>query len=300
MPEQESQPYGVEPPPIRPPHIWPVPVFAPEILPETAPEKAVCLQCGYSIRGLPTAHNCPECGTPIARSLRGNLLEFSSTDYVQSLHTGVTVILIAVIAQIAVICLVVAAMAVFGVFAGRRGSSPPDLQLWMSIAMLPVTAAQLLGWWLFSAPDPAILGTEKGQSPRNIIRISVAVTAGAAVLDLLVRAMATRRPEVAMLAMLAGTVTTVASIVQFFASMLYLRWLAPRLPDRSLEEQAKRNIWMLPLIYVVGFCILFIGPLVAMVIYLLMLNRFRIRLWDIRLRQPSNPQHGIALRRRLY
>ena len=47
-------------------------------------------------------------------------------------------------------------------------------------------------------------------------------------------------------------------------------------------------MWLLPVIYVVGFCALKLGPLVALVMYLLMLNGVRIRLRTIRERQAQD------------
>ncbi len=35
---------------------------------------APCVHCGYDLRGLPANGRCPECGTAIARSIRGDLL----------------------------------------------------------------------------------------------------------------------------------------------------------------------------------------------------------------------------------
>ena len=42
-------------------------------LPALASDLA-CRKCGYHLRGLPTNGMCPECGTPVAISLRGPLL----------------------------------------------------------------------------------------------------------------------------------------------------------------------------------------------------------------------------------
>ena len=38
---------------------------SPQVLPDT--DLTICLHCGYSLRGLPAGHNCPECGHPSDR-----------------------------------------------------------------------------------------------------------------------------------------------------------------------------------------------------------------------------------------
>ncbi|MDZ4755999.1 MAG: hypothetical protein SGJ11_16070 [Phycisphaerae bacterium] len=55
----------------------------------------VCLVCGYSLNGMPREALCPECANPVARSLRGNMLEYADRRYVMSLLHGATIVVIA-------------------------------------------------------------------------------------------------------------------------------------------------------------------------------------------------------------
>ena len=83
-----------------------------------------------------------------------------------------------------------------------------------------------------------------------------------------------------------------AGLVQFFAAMLYVRWLATRIPARDIHERAQNYLWLLPVIYLVGSCII-IGPLVASILFLLLLNSVRLRLKSIREHQArAFPQAG--------
>jgi len=54
-----------------------------------------CISCGYDLRGLMTDWNCPECGTPIRNSLRGDLLEFCDPKWVGRLAMGARLVYIA-------------------------------------------------------------------------------------------------------------------------------------------------------------------------------------------------------------
>ena len=69
--------------------------------------------------------------------------------------------------------------------------------------------------------------------------------------------------------------------------MLYLRWLAPRLPDDEVDAWARRLMWLGPLLVTVGALIV-VGPLIAMVLYWNLLDRVRRNLKQIMHRQSSS------------
>jgi hypothetical protein len=46
--------------------------------------------------GLPTEGKCPECGTPVDRSLSGDLLKYCDPHYARQLLTGSTLIVASV------------------------------------------------------------------------------------------------------------------------------------------------------------------------------------------------------------
>ena len=237
-----------------------------------------CLNCGYNLRGLSESGNCPECGTPVWRSLRGNLLIFSAPEYLAMLNRGLLCILIAVIAKFAFMIVGIGALALF-----RQDAMGLYLAITTTVP-LGIGALSLVGWWMFSAPDPAIIGNEKGSGPRKAIRAAVIVSASCSVLALASQ-YAMRPTESAQIATgVAGVMEGIAWLVTFFASMMYISWLAPRIPSRDLDLQARRYMWMIPLIYVLGACVI-VGPLVAAVLYYLMLNNIRITLQSIRQKQ---------------
>lgn len=85
-----------------------------------------------------------------------------------------------------------------------------------------------------------------------------------------------------------GLVAGIAALVQFFASLLYVRRLAPRLPSPAIAERAKTYMWLLPLIFIGGSCIV-IGPIVALVMYLVLLNDVRLLVEHARREQDRLP-----------
>ena len=70
-------------------------------------------------------------------------------------------------------------------------------------------------------------------------------------------------------------VGNLAWIVQYFAAMTYLAWLTPRIPDEQAARDAKRLMWLGPVLYVLLACLLMIGPLIATVMYFVLLDRVR-------------------------
>ena len=90
-----------------------------------------CIECGYDLFSLDPAGRCPECGYDIELSLRSDLLEFASPDWLSRLVQGTTVILWTVIAANAVSFLIplVGARLPF-VFSLRWIVTVPSAGLW--------------------------------------------------------------------------------------------------------------------------------------------------------------------------
>ncbi len=241
-----------------------------------------CRRCGYELRGLPAGGRCPECGTLVARSLHGDLLRYSDERYLAALHRGVVLILAAVAAQLVIVVLSI----VVGFSMAWARPPATTLPFLVSLAAAAVSLVLLLGWWLFSAPDPAFAGTDRGTTARGVVRATVAsealLTAAGAAVDAW-STTAIGQP-VDVLVMAVGAAQLLASAVRFFASMLYLRWLATRLPNPQVDARAKRLMWLGPLLYTVG-ALVCIGPLIAIVLYWNMLNWVRLDLLRIRAEQ---------------
>lgn len=241
--------------------------------------EVVCFSCGYSLTGLSREGVCPECGVPISRSYEDDQLVHSAPEYLRKLHLGVTIILASVIGSLLI------GFAVMGLTMASVGQAP------LIAAVLSVLAsiASAAGWWLFSEPDIK-LEHHGGQGARRFIRISVLATISIAVINFVgtfvsdefaaggQQMFAGGTSVWAVLAIVMWVVGMAAWAVQFFASMLYLRWLAPRFPDWKLFKDAKRFMWLGPLLYTVGMVACGIGPLVALILYCAMLFTVRRQL----------------------
>ena len=264
------------------------------------PIQGLCRGCGYDLAGLAVSGVCPECSKPVADSLRGDLLAFAGSEYIAKLHTGVWYILAAIILMVCMAILGFVVAMVIGVGAGAPGSAHQFLE-WGSLAgSLVGTGLSIYGWYLFSTPDPAGHLLDPGDRPRRIVRIAVLVTAAITLISTVIQFLepaAARNPWVgrgntpagfmAVLAIVLMIAGFIVWIVQFFAAMRYLQWLAPRIPDTKLAKRARTYVWLLPVIYVPGALACGLGILVALVMYYNFLDAFRKALKRIAAAQVS-------------
>jgi hypothetical protein len=309
MAEESNQSYSLEAPPQAPHQSWPAageisntaikrvwpPQPAPADLfaaPQEVPPEARCVVCGYMLRGLATGGRCPECGTSVLRSIQGNLLKFSSAAYLAALHRGVFIILAAIVMQIVLFVVMIVGAFPLLRMAGSLTQNARVAQIFLYGAQLASIAASLAvvyGWWLFSTPDPAILGVNTGATARHVVRVTLVINAVTTIANSLLELALPPTPQMQIVLVAAAIVGLIAWVVQFFASMCYVQWLAPRLPDMRVHKRARLLMWLGPLLYTVGALACGIGPLVALVLYWNMLNWVRIDIKALRAAQ-SDPE----------
>ena len=270
-PVEDGQGYRLEAEPPSPPAAHPADG---NLESDTVGDDAICLQCGYSIRGLPHGGRCPECGTPIERSLQGNLLRYSSPAYLATLNRGVLLILAAIAAQ--VICILGGLILIAWLTAKGWNDVARVSELLLSTASTGLSVVLLIGWWLFSAPDPAFVGAGGGTTARKVVRATVAA---AAVLTAMATVAETLAPSIDAAA---NSLLVVVQAVKFFAAMLYLRWLAPRFPDDVIDSRARLLMWLCPLLVTIGTSGCFIALIIALVLYWSLLNSVQNEISRIR------------------
>lgn len=256
-------------------------------------QTTLCIQCGYELNGLSVDAKCPECGTAINRSIRGDLLEFSSPDYIRKLHTGLILvqrmILLSIILGLG--GFVLGLIAPILVTSGSLGINLLFQAIGIGAAILSAW-----GWWQLSEPDPSQLSTNKGETPRKLIRIAIAAQVAATLLanvigffvpaTSLFAPPAPGTPPAVGLGQVLSICVMIANLAAyglwFFAAMLYLRWLAARIPNPRAVERASKLRWLGPLLYTVGTLCVGIGPLIALVLYYNLLGWIRTDLKRIR------------------
>jgi len=200
-----------------------------------------CRRCGYNLRGLREDGCCPECGTPIGLSTRGDLLRFANPAWAERLALGIKYILWGLIISIVV-------GAVGGCATGVLGGNVALLHVVSLLAGL----IGVYGAWLLTSPDPSGIGEDRHVTARKIVRFALLVGLLGECLQI-VQTAATTLPSVAtilllLLAGLAGLVGVVGEIAKYF----YLEKLADRIPNPKLAGQARFLRWALGVTFGLG------------------------------------------------
>lgn len=263
----------------------------------TTHHDAVCLSCGYSLSGLGANGRCPECDTPIERSIRGIGLAAASPDYVLSLRRGATITWISVLVDV----LWFASFPVLLSLAEEKViplSVDAALRIVTLLDLVGVTLG-LVGWWLLSSPDPS--GSRRFElRSRRVLRTMLVLSAAWAIVQCVVQFIpAIGRTEWHVLAgnlqfgpstvwsttlIVALSIRTAFMLLRFarfWVGLIYLRALAALIPSPPLHARCTRQIWLIPLLSTLGFVLLGLGPVVAIFMYLRTLWRFRRTLGEI-------------------
>lgn len=128
-----------------------------------------CIVCGYGLRGLARTGVCPECGSDVARSLRGDRLRYADQHWLACIHLGMNVVWWCVAAGMIVI-IAIALMAVTGIAWRPSGWHPPGsvpgsvgsapnvpIVTWLAtIIVLAWSAAMIVGLWLLTIREPRL------------------------------------------------------------------------------------------------------------------------------------------------
>ncbi len=252
-----------------------------------------CRSCGYDLRGLTMADACPECHWPVKRSVSEALLVNSPPEYLRLLRAGITLV---IVAQFASLGAGVVAFAASMTTALGAMSGPGAQLIEVGVAML-VSASSLVGWWLFSTPDPALAADEQRTNSRRVLRGFATATLASYLLMFVLRVLYLENVipsgtpiiiDVAGTPMTLGSwveiafgglalVTMLMGLVVLSVAMAYLSGIAARIPNPGLQRETKRMVW---LVWVLG--LLPCGTsLVSFILLLIYLFRTRAALGNV-------------------
>lgn len=203
-----------------------------------------CRRCGYSLRGLSLGTVCPECAAPVRLSLLGDFLAASDPSHVARLLRGALLVEIALYLGVLLSC-IASPLALIVTAPSRPGLGTALV----GAVHLALGAAGLIGWWLLSTRDPGGQSSARGEGARRTLRVCLAVSAGSTLLGAGGAASSLLIPDPFLRSQLVRggvLIGSVTGIVQYFASVAYVRVLAARIPSADLGSTA-RTAMVMPL-----------------------------------------------------
>lgn len=253
-----------------------------------------CLSCGYDLAGLPESGRCPECASPIERSLRGNLLRFASSAYLRTLRTGATLVLVA---SLLYVFDWIPRLTIGAIFLWLGVNLSDALGAALNISAL---AAMLFGWWMLSTPDPAFVGLDDSRDWRVRLRWLLPFAATIILCNAIARFVFagslgasntfTSGPVSISLSYgeLLGWLSRLLHTLVIFAGLKYISALSLRVPSRHLRKGAIDCAAMIGIL--IGLIVLmilfgiggkFIGFLTAVVVILVLSAVVVLLVWLI-------------------
>jgi hypothetical protein len=187
-----------------------------------------CRKCQYNLRGLPVAGLCPECGTPIGLSIRGDLIRFSDPVWVNRLAWAAKLLLISLYATAAFFFIGV------GVLRLTRRLDP----LINACLYVAVNSIGYYATWILTTPDPSGLGEESYGTARRLARVAIFTALFNHILIYIQRVSAFP-PVVNQSVDIIKSSLWCFSVVGVVATMEFIRGLMFRIPDDALADRAK-------------------------------------------------------------
>lgn len=211
-------------------------------------EDLTCRSCGYNLRGLNPKIACPECSTPIDRSIHGDLLQFCDPAWVGRMAKGLQLIIIGLLVNVAYGIVVGSVIYLLTPTGTTMMTTTTAIAGAIGAALSLIT---VIGVWRLTTADPGQAEAEQPLTARRLARWCILARVAAAPLGLIVNPFGgtvggTPGPTFTPLltiAMAGNIALRMIALIGTGAGLIYLRQLALRIPRESLAKQTRTVMW---------------------------------------------------------
>ncbi|MFN0137379.1 MAG: hypothetical protein ACKVS9_14845 [Phycisphaerae bacterium] len=212
-----------------------------------------CRQCGYNVRGLHVDRQCPECGTAVAVSARGDGLEFCEPKWVRKVSLGAGMLIVGpLLALLAIIGFLAFAVLIVMLLGNRSGNADPLFTFavcTLPVAFLGGTFISYSGMWYVTAREPLAFESRQRSNSRTVVRLGLVMAIVSPVLQLIASNTTLPRAVEVLLIL----VNIPIALIGLYAVRQYYRWigeLARRLADAALESRCRMLSTWVPIGFV--------------------------------------------------
>ncbi len=202
------------------------------------PSDPLCVHCAYNLRGLASDGRCPECGTSIARSIRGDLLWQADLAWLTRVSGGFTLTKDCFVTWLAGLAAGLTERLVLGSSEVSNFLEP----VWATT----IATLLLVGIFRVMTPDPRLSLREQPIALRRIVRL-----AAIAALLLGVSMFIPFSKSTGAASILSDTFAVVM-VFTFVAATYCLVHLAERIPDAELAKRTKTSTRRFAVCFAVG------------------------------------------------
>jgi hypothetical protein len=231
--------------------------------PSTSPladdgDDVLCIACGYSLRGLSAEGDCPECGLPVEKSLRGNRLADADPGWLKRIARGqawlsIGVSILSWTMSVGLIVLILLPIAILAV-------SQPNARFlgivfstgWILAAVLLGGGfiASCIGGFLVTTLDPRESLRESPTASRALARWSLCAACGIIIVGSTLNTIGPLASAWWLQAMIIASLT-IAMALGIHSLFRWLTALALRIPSSELRIRTvalrKRLVWLIAL-----------------------------------------------------
>lgn len=243
-----------------------------------------CFHCGYNLEGSDPHGSCPECGVPAIESVGLGPFNLVSTGSLRAIHSGFRLSLGSILVYLVAVVIGAIGGGIMGASVSPGSGLPPWYHAFL-ITTSAISNAAVLGFyrgmWKISTHPGGISRHADRPDRRRLLRVMCVIGAVCVVMSFAFSFVPPQSPQnfsmrpVDIAALLVSLVCLGVMLLFWIALMRYVRWFASIARNKRMLGRAKHLIWSGPLMVVVGWVVLLIGPIVFVILFYRMLDSLR-------------------------